>query len=240
MNSNVVRTALSKCTINVRVVFRSSLVTGASRGIGYYLSSLFARDQYRLILVSRTRSDLERVKEEFHQRYHCPRIDVYAKDLSQPNSAMELVEEMNTNIDVLVNNAGSGVRGHIWKTKIDDDVATIRLNILSTMQLTKLILPTMIERNYGRILMLGSSASFQPNPLLANYAATKAFIASYTDALIDELKETKVTATLLVPGPTDTVRFTSVSELHSLFLPQGILQSSRCKQRLPRINEDVG
>lgn len=98
---------------------------------------------------------------------------------------------MNTNIDVLVNNAGSGVRGHTWKTKI--------------------------ERNHERILMVGSSASFQRNPLLAKYAGTKAFITSYTDALIDELKETKVTATLLVLGPTNTVRFTSVCELHSLF-----------------------
>jgi short-subunit dehydrogenase len=104
-----------------------------------------------------------------------------------------------------VNNAGTGVRGHIWKTDMKRDLQTIHLNIISLVQLTKLILPELIKRNEGRILMLGSIASFQPNPLLASYSATKAFIANYTDGLIDELKDTKVTATLLVPGITDTV-----------------------------------
>ena len=82
----------------------------------------------------------------------------------------------------------------------------IQLNIISLVELTKLFLPEMIERNAGRILMLGSLASFQPCPLMACYGATKAFIGSYTDALIEELRETKVTATLLVPGVTATVR----------------------------------
>ncbi len=116
----------------------------------------------------------------------------------------------------MVNNAGTGVRGHIWETEIKHDLETIHLNITSLVELTKLVLPEMIKRNDGRILMLGSSASFQPNPLLANYAATKAFIANYTDALIDELKDSQVKATLLVPGPTDTVIF--ISNL-SLFFP---------------------
>ena len=82
----------------------------------------------------------------------------------------------------------------------------IHLNIISLVELTKLILPKMIERNSGKILILGSIVSFQPNPLLVSYAATKAFIANYTDALINELKDTKVTATLLVPGVINTVR----------------------------------
>ncbi len=107
----------------------------------------------------------------------------------------------------MVNNAGIGVRGKVWETDIDRDLQIIQLNIISLVELTKLILPEMIERNEGRILMVGSIASFQPNPLLACYAATKAFIANYTDGLIDELKDTNVTATLLVPGVTDTVRF---------------------------------
>ncbi len=105
----------------------------------------------------------------------------------------------------MINNAGVGVRGQIWEIDIQRDIDMIQLNIISLVELTKAVLPEMIERNEGRILMLGSIASFQPNPLLASYAATKAFIANYTDALIDELKDTNVTATLLVPGITDTV-----------------------------------
>ena len=186
------------------------LVTGASSGIGYHLAQLFARDKYGVILVSRTESDLEKVAEELRVNFHCPQVTVIAKDLSKPGSAAELVREIRERyrlpIDFLVNNAGVGVRGKVWETDIERDIDMIQLNITSVVELTKLILPGMIERNEGRILMLGSIASFQPNPLLACYAATKAFISNYTDALINELKDTKVTATLLVPGITDTVR----------------------------------
>ena len=189
------------------------LVTGGSRGIGYHLAQLFARDKHGLILVSRKRTDLEKVANELKSKYQCPQITIIDKDLSKPGSADELYSEIKTkhqlNIDFLVNNAGSGVRGKIWETDLKDDLKAIHVNIIALMTLTKLVLPEMIQRNSGRILMLGSSASSQPSPLLANYAATKAFIANYTDALIDELRDTQVRATLLVPGPTDTVVFKS-------------------------------
>ena len=163
-----------------------------------------------MILVSRTEADLKDVAEELRVQFQCPQVTVIAKDLSKPGSARELVREIKERhrlpIDFLVNNAGVGLRGKVWETDIERDIDMIQLNITSMVELTKLILPGMIERNEGRILMLGSIASFQPNPLLACYAATKAFIGNYTDALIDELKDTKVTATLLVPGVTDTVR----------------------------------
>ena len=136
-------------------------------------------------------------------------MTVIAKDLSKPGSARELFQEIKEqhklHVHFLVNNAGVGVRGNVWETDMQKDIDMIHLNIISMVELTKLILPEMIQRNDGRILMLGSIASFQPNPLLASYAATKAFIASYTDALINELKGTHVTATLLVPGVTATV-----------------------------------
>lgn len=187
------------------------IVTGGSRGIGYHLAQLFARDKHGLILVSRKRSDLEKVAKELKSKYQCPQITIIDKDLSKLGAAEELYNEIKNkhqlNIDFLVNNAGSGVRGKVWQTDLQDDLKAIHLNIIALVTLTKLVLPDMIKRNSGRILMLGSSASSQPSPLLANYAATKAFIANYTDALIDELKETQVRATLLVPGPTDTVIF---------------------------------
>lgn len=214
------------------------LVTGGSRGIGYHLAQLFARDKYGLILVSRKRADLEKVAKELKSKSQCPQITIIDKDLSKLGAAEELYDEIKNkhqlNIDFLVNNAGSGVRGKIWETNLQEDLKAIHLNIVSLVTLTKLILPDMIKRNSGRILMLGSSASSQPSPLLANYAATKAFIANYTDALIDELKETQVRATLLVPGPTDTVIF----QFYLLLLEQsisrsichlGILSTSRSK-----------
>lgn len=186
------------------------LVTGATSGIGYHLAELFARDRYGLILVARTQSDLERVASEFKEKYQCPQVITIATDLSKVGAARELFREIKDRyqlkIDFLVNNAGVGLRGKVWETDLSRDVDIIELNIISLVALTKLFLPEMIERNEGRILMLGSVASFQPFPMMACYGATKAFIGSYTDALIEELKETKVTATLLVPGITATVR----------------------------------
>jgi short-subunit dehydrogenase len=188
--------------------FKTALITGASNGIGYHLAQLFARDRHGLILVARTKSDLEKVAKELTEKYPCPQVIIIAKDLSKPGSARELFKEIKEHyhmpIHFLINNAGVGLRGKVWETDIDRDIQMIHLNIISLVELTKLILPEMIERNEGQILMLGSIASFQPNPLLASYGATKAFIANYTDALIDELKDTNVTVTLLVPGVTDT------------------------------------
>jgi len=187
---------------------KTALITGASNGIGYHLAKLFAREKYGVILVSRTYEDLEKVGKELKEQYQCPQVTIVAKDLSKPNSAKELFQEIKEkhqlNINFLVNNAGVGIRGKVWEIDFDEDIQMIHLNIISLVELTKLVLPQMIERNEGKILMLGSIASFQPNPLLASYAATKAFIANYTDALIDELKDTNVTATLLVPGITQT------------------------------------
>ncbi|CAF1311234.1 unnamed protein product [Adineta steineri] len=187
---------------------RMALITGGSSGIGYHLARLFAADKYGVILVARTESDLEKVAEELTVKYHCPQVITIAKDLSKVGSAQELFKEIKERyklpIDYLINNAGVGLRGTVWETDIQKDIDMIHLNITSLVELTKLVLPEMIERNEGKILMLGSIASFQPNPLLACYAATKAFIANYTDALIEELKHTNVTATLLIPGITDT------------------------------------
>jgi len=146
-------------------------------------------------------------------------VTIIVKDLSKPASAYELFkqvkEDYKLSIDFLINNAGIGARGKIWETDIERDYQIIQLNIISMIELTKLVLSEMIKINEGRILMLGSLASYQPNPLLACYGATKAFIANYTDALINELKHTNVTATLLVPGLTDTVSLFFYSNIFS-------------------------
>ena len=192
------------------------------------MAKCFARDKYGVILVSRTEADLAEVGKELKDVYGCPQVTLIAKDLSQPGSASELFKEIKQRhqlqINVLVNNAGVGLRGKVWESDLKEDLEMIHLNVVSLVELTKVVLPEMIERNEGRILMLGSIASFQPNPLLASYSATKAFIANYTDALINELKDTHVTATLLVPGVTDTVRKISPSEKKRIFVFQGFFQ----------------
>ena len=191
----------------METVNKTALITGASCGIGYELTKLFAKDGYNLILVSRTESDLERVADEITERYGVKNIFILKKDLSVPGAALEVYEEtksLGLEVNVLVNDAGIGQRGFFWDIDFAKYQEIINLNIVSVVQLTQLFLKDMRERNEGRILNLASIAAYQPTPMLAVYAASKAFILSLGDALINELKDTNITLTSLIPGPTET------------------------------------
>jgi short-subunit dehydrogenase len=183
-----------------------ALITGATSGIGYELAKLFAIDNYSLVIVSRDETRLDLVAREL-SRLGSPRVVLIVADLSKPEAAKQIfarTESRGLHIDILVNDAGVGVHGLFSETNIEDELAIIQLNIASLVHLTKLYLKPMLTRNRGRILQLASVASYQPTPLLSVYAATKAFVLSFTDSLINELKDTGVTVTALIPGPTDT------------------------------------
>jgi short-subunit dehydrogenase len=114
------------------------------------------------------------------------------------------VSEFRNEIEVLVNNAGVGVWGPFKTTEIDEEVSMIQLNAIAPVVLTKLFLPDLLDRGKGRILFTASQASVGPLALAAVYGATKAFIYSFALALREELKESNVTVTSLLPGATDT------------------------------------
>jgi len=188
-------------------MLKTALITGASSGIGYHLARLFAQDGHRLILVSRTESDLQKVADELATEFKCPKPVVMAKDLSKLGAAQEIfndTEQLGFQVDYLVNDAGMGEWGLFNDNAPEQVEAMVMTNVLSFMWLTKLYLSGMLKRNEGRILQIGSLMGFYPTPLLAVYAATKAFQTSLTDALINEIKDSNVTMTLLVPGHTDT------------------------------------
>jgi short-subunit dehydrogenase len=182
------------------------LITGATSGIGYELAKLFAVDNYTLIIVSRDELRLEEVAREF-SRLGSPRVVMIVKDLSVPGAAQDIfakTESRGLQVDILVNDAGVAVHGLFSETNIEAELAIIQLNIVSLVHLTKLYLKPMLKRNRGKILQLASVASYQPTPLLSVYAATKAFVLSFTDSLVNELEDTGVSVTALIPGPTDT------------------------------------
>jgi hypothetical protein len=186
---------------------KTALITGASSGIGYHLSKLFAKDGYNLVLIARTEEDLHRVADEILGEYGELEITILPKDLSIPGAAAEIYEETRNKgieINILVNDAGIGQRGFFWDIDFTKYQEIITLNILAVTQLTHLYLKDMRSRNEGRILNLASIAAYQPTPMLAVYAATKAFVLSLGDALINELKDTNITLTSLIPGPTET------------------------------------
>lgn len=193
-------------TINQENRNRYAVITGATSGIGFELAKLFAKDSYNLVLVARSEERLQKVTDQLKQFYSIE-VTPIAKDLFQPGAAKELYDQvkgMNITIDVLVNDAGQGEWGPFIETPLERDIDIIQLNIVSLVTLTKLFLQDMVVRNEGRILQLGSEAGTAPMPLLSVYAATKAFVLSFSAALSDEMKDKNITITVLLPGATDT------------------------------------
>src|SRR5512145_187300 len=179
---------------------KTALITGASTGIGYELSNLFAHDGYDLVLVARNKPKLEQMAREFQQTYGSS-VTVLAKDLSTPTAADEIFAELQSvAIDVLINNAGAGVHGLFSETDLAQEMQIIHLNLVSLTRLTKLFLTGMLVRGQGRILNVGSTGSFVPGPLNAVYCATKAYVLSFSDALAEELSGTGISVTALCPG----------------------------------------
>jgi hypothetical protein len=197
-----------------------ALITGASMGIGYELAKLFAQDGYNLIIVARTQEDLQQRASEFSQQFGIDVIPI-AKDLFQPNAAFELYDEVKSRqltVDILVNDAGQGQYGLFIESDIHRLLEIIQLNVSSLTTLTHLFLKDMVARNEGRILQVASIASELPGPWQAVYHATKAYVLSLTEALINEIKDTAVTMTALQPGATDTDFFNKADMTESKIL----------------------
>lgn len=194
-----------------------ALITGGSTGIGYELAKLFARDDYNLVIVARDTEELARVKNELERGYQI-RVITLAKDLFNLEAPKEIYDELkkeDVHIDVLINDAGQGEYGFFDEVPLERHMDIIKLNIMAPTGLIKLFLPDMIERNEGKILNLASMLSKSPSPLLAVYAATKAFMYSLTMSLRNELQDTGVTVTALLPGATDTDFFAKAGALHT-------------------------
>jgi uncharacterized protein len=184
----------------------TALITGASGGIGYELAKLFAKDRYNLVLVARSTPKLSKFADEL-QRHYGISVKPITQDLAwrqAPESLWDDLQHSGIHVDVLVNNAGYGVRGEFAKTPLEEDLGMMQLNMVTLTVLTKLFLSPMLERRSGKILNVASTAGFQPGPLMAVYYATKAYVISLSEALANELQGTGVTVTCLCPGATDT------------------------------------
>jgi hypothetical protein len=188
------------------------LITGASSGIGRELARCFAADGCHLILLARNTDALEALAGEMRQAHKIETL-VLTADLSRPETPARVFKELQgrgIKVDVLVNNAGFGANGTFARLPLQRQLAMIQVNITALTNLTGLFLPGMIERRRGGVLNVGSLAGFLPGPGMAVYFASKAFVLSFTEALVEELAGTGVTVTALCPGPT-TTNFGNVS-----------------------------
>lgn len=185
---------------------KTALITGASSGLGLELAQLFAADKHDVVLVARRREQLEALATRLAAERGVV-AGVISADLADPGAPQRIVDELKrrgTEIEFLVNNAGFGTTGRFVERDLLRELAMVQVNVTALVNLTGLLVPSMVARGSGRVLNLGSTAGFQPGPFMSVYYATKAFVNSFTEALAYELRGTGVTATVSCPGATAT------------------------------------
>jgi short-subunit dehydrogenase len=184
----------------------TTLITGASSGIGEVFARKLAARGRNVLLVARSEEKLITLCNELGRSNNI-RAQYVALDLSKPESPARLYEEVEKrglDIDMLINNAGFGSMGEFAKLDLARELNMIDLNIKSLVELTHRFLQPMIERKQGAIINVASTAAFQPVPFMATYAATKAFVLSFSEALWEENRSHGIKVMALCPGVTDT------------------------------------
>ena len=205
------------------------LITGASSGIGADLAECAAADQFDLVLVARRVSALAEVAQRC-ERKHGVRITIIQSDLGDPTAVRVLAAELRARkleVHTLINNAGVGANGSVAQLSIDVQLNMIQLNVTTLTDLTRRLLPAMLERGTGAVMNVASTAAFLPGPGMAVYYASKAYVLSFTEALGEELRGTGITVSALCPGPTAT-GFAEASGMSAtkLFKQRAIMMSS--------------
>jgi len=184
-----------------------ALVTGGSSGIGLELACCFARDGYALVIAAQEQEKLDKAAETL-RGLGSPYVETIAVDLSHPDGAprlFEQVEKLGVEPEFLVLNAGVGVWGDFARmTDLYRELRMIQLNVVSTVQAAKIFLPAMIERGSGRILITSSLSAVGTAPKLTVYSATKAFLHAFAQGLRNEVADSGVTVTSLLPDITQT------------------------------------
>ena len=202
---------------------RRALVTGASSGIGAELARQLAQRGANLVLVARREDRLAELARE------CVLFGVTAEiapaDLADPASRTDLAARF-PDIDILINNAGLGAFGPFAETEWDRIERVMAVNMTALTHLTHLFAPGMAQRGFGRIMLVASTAAFQPVPLYAVYAATKSFVLSLGTSLNVELAGQGVKTTVLCPGVTETEFFDAAGQTRSAFTKRSAMTSA--------------
>ena len=185
---------------------KTALITGASSGLGKEFAKIHAKNGGNLVIVARSKDKLLKLKDDLEKRYSI-HVSVIEKDLTDADAAREIynfVKFSKIEVDYLINNAGFGGIGKFHEREWHKDLSMIQLNIIALTDLTRKFLPDFVERNSGKILNVSSTASLMAGPMQAVYFATKAYVTSFSNAIAEELHDTNVTVTSLMPGATET------------------------------------
>jgi short-subunit dehydrogenase len=200
-----------------------ALVTGASSGIGAYLARELARDGHDLVLSARRVEPMQGLADEL--KTTGANSVIIAADLSKNGAAAALAQDIEArglSVDVLVNAAGLGANGRFDASDPLRVAAMLQVNVVALTELTRMLLPPMLNRRRGKIMLVASTAGFQPGPQMAVYCASKAYVLSFGEAIAYELRNSGVTVTTLCPGATDT-EFARVADAGTSALFKGLL-----------------
>ncbi|MBU3004073.1 SDR family NAD(P)-dependent oxidoreductase [Paraglaciecola arctica] len=199
----------------------TALITGASEGIGRSFAEIYAKNGHDLVLVARNQAKLEEFAQQLQSQYLI-NVEVFAADLIPIDAAQKLFSAITLkgiNVDILVNNAGMM---QVEKLSLSDTQQLnnlLQLNIQSLVNMTQQFVKPMLARGQGKIVNIGSIASFMPTPNFAAYGASKAFVLSFTEGIAEELRGTGVTVTCVCPGMTETKMLSHADGLEK-FIPK--------------------
>ncbi len=210
------------------------LITGASSGIGAELAYCAAADGFDLVLVARRMSALADVAQRCEKK-HDAKVSIIHSDLGDSTAPRVLAAELRArklDVHTLINNAGLGASGSIAALPIETQMNMIQVNVTALTEITRRLLPAMLERGSGAVMNVASTAAFLPGPNMAVYYASKAYVLSFTEALAEELRGTGINISALCPGPTAT-EFGAVSGMSAtkLFKQKGMMMSSNTVAR---------
>ncbi|MFT5840871.1 MAG: short-subunit dehydrogenase [Flavobacteriales bacterium] len=200
---------------------KTALITGSSEGIGRSFAEIYAKNGHNLVLVARNKLKLEEFAQELKKKY-AVQVDVFSADLIPVDAAQKLFEavtEKDLKIDILVNNAGMM---QVEKLNESDPLKLnnlLQLNIQSLVNMTQQFVKPMINRGQGKIVNVGSIASFMPTPNFAAYGASKAFVLSFSEGIAEEFRGTGVTVTCVCPGMTETKMLSHAEGIEN-FIPK--------------------
>jgi short-subunit dehydrogenase len=185
-----------------------AVVTGASSGIGRALAGEFARNGFDLVVAAEDTGIADTAEELRAALAHVTPVQVDLADFDGVERLVQSIQETGRPVDALAVNAGVGLGGDfVRETELEAELRLIALNVMSSVHLAKRLLPAMLERGAGRVLFTSSIAGTGPGPYEATYAASKAFLYSFAEAIRYELRDSGVSVTALLPGPTDTQFF---------------------------------
>ena len=198
---------VTKAIIEIKNM-KTALITGASSGIGETFARELAAQKNNLVLVARSQDKLDSLATELSTKYGI-NTEVISQDLTEPAAGQKVFDAVRVKglaIDLLINNAGLGDYGAFSDRPLDKQIAMVQLNVTAVVELTGLFLPQMQQRGNGAIINVSSIAAFQPIPYMSVYAASKAFILNYTEALWAENKDKNNNVRILAvcPGPTES------------------------------------